>query len=93
MQHQFLLRPGGRSGSLQHVNRLLIVFSLSSLLALQRVVTLDNVEYGASGGFAVNLWVRVSEASDLTGSTFSYLFSHADVDTTDPMTSPNQARC
>jgi hypothetical protein len=41
-------------------------------------IQLDNVAYGASGPFSVNLWMRrLPNASNMEGSTFQYLFSHS----------------
>jgi hypothetical protein len=53
-------------------------------------IQLDNVAYGASGPFSVNLWMRrIPGASNNEGEKFQYLFSHSGWSST-PGYSPNQ---
>jgi hypothetical protein len=52
--------------------------SLSSQAA-KTALALENVPYGRSGAFAINLWMRRFNDSDLSGEAFQYLFSHSSV--------------
>ncbi|KAL4548009.1 hypothetical protein Ndes2526B_g07220 [Nannochloris sp. 'desiccata'] len=53
-------------------------------------IQLDNVAYGASGPFSVNLWMRrLPGTSDFQGDTFQYLYSHSGWSSTAGY-SPNQ---
>ncbi|KAL6748684.1 hypothetical protein V8C86DRAFT_3146463, partial [Haematococcus lacustris] len=54
----------------------------------QSWVWLDSVPYAASGGFAINLWLR-SQPTDLNGSAFSYVLSAAAMESANLITGPN----
>lgn len=57
-------------------------------------VVLDNVEYGITGAFAINIWIKVDS---LNGNVFEYIYSHnsthADATSWGPNQVLNNATC
>lgn len=44
------------------------------------MVVLENVKYGTTGAFSINIWMKKDISTDFFGDTFQFIFSHSSLD-------------